>query len=187
MKEFFFITGFPRSRTAWLANLFTWGNSFCFHDPTKYGISPLRVAEVLQRSAALYTGASDSGLARMARPMRRIFPRARWLIVHRPKGDAQDSFERFFNARPYRGMKVPIARKAMEQTFDELEKDILDLRKLLAPGTFIETDFEDLDSKLVLEEAWRFLTPANRWDGLRCEEMQMLDVNVRPEKVSLPT
>ena len=32
MKNIFFITGLPRSRTAWLANWFTYGHTFCFHE-----------------------------------------------------------------------------------------------------------------------------------------------------------
>jgi hypothetical protein len=54
----FFITGLPRSRTAWLANFFTTDHSFCYHDISRVG----SVWAILESTSSDFVGDSDSGL-----------------------------------------------------------------------------------------------------------------------------
>lgn len=168
MKNFFFITGFPRSRTAWLANFFTFGKSFCWHDAMRGTLSVSGVADAFKKTATEYVGNSDSGLPFIAAAAKRLFPEARWLIVHRDRGTAQSSWEKFYGRKP----NTPEVRVV----FDRLEVGLKQLPQILAPGSFIECAFEDLQSKLVLEEAWRFLTPGNPWNPMRCELLDKMNV-----------
>ncbi len=182
-RNHFFITGLPRSRTAWLANFFTCGKSFCWHDASKRGPNAHGVIEELRRASCDYAGDADSGLLLFGKELQQLLPEARWLIVRRDLAHARESYEKYFRERPYAGISFEPAE--LKHIFDIAAQKLEDLRSGLKAGTFIECDFDDLDSKLVLEEAWRFLTPGNPWDALRCELLQELETNVRPEKIKL--
>ena len=128
-----------------------------------------------------YVGDADSGLPFIGRELRRLLPEARWLIVRRDITKARESFSKFFRERPYKG--VPMERTALERIFDHCQEKLDELVAALPKGSYIECEFADLDSNLVLEEAWRFLTPGNPWNRTRCELLQTIEVNIKPEKL----
>ena len=55
MPKRFFITGLPRSRTAWMAAFMTSGNAVCLHEPRNW-------AAMWNHDGAQHVGISDSGL-----------------------------------------------------------------------------------------------------------------------------
>ena len=180
LKQFFFVTGLPRSRTAWLANFFTWRESFCLHDAMAKGLNCRAVIDQLLALNYHHAGDSDPALVFIAKELQRLLPEARWLIVTRPKDEAMDSFARHFGARPYPGAPTG---KRLRDVYDAWDAKLGETRALLRGGSYLEVPFEDLESKLVLEECWRFLVPGVRWDAARCDLLQRLQVNVHPEKV----
>lgn len=182
LKQFFFITGLPRSRSAWLANFFTWGKAFCLHDAMTKGAYCRAVIDQLLPLRCAYAGDADSALCLVAPEMQRLLPDAKWLLVRRDRADAQESFARFFGGRPY--PRTPMDKRTLCAVFDHCVAAYERTRSSLRPGSFIEIPFEELDSKLALEEAWRFLTPGNAWSAPRCDMLQQLETNVRPEKVN---
>ena len=110
----FFITGLPRSRTAWLANFFTTQTAFCFHDRCKDGWTAAWVEQSLKMVAqgfvpgsppARYThvGDADSGLMLIAPQLVVMFPDARWLFVKNTPQCAADKLPGVFQA----GQRVP--------------------------------------------------------------------------------
>ena len=182
-RQHFFITGLPRSRTAWLANFFTYGKSVCWHDASRRDMNARGVIDCFRDAggAADYVGDADSGLPFLGLELARYLPEARWLIVRRDITQARESFAKFFRERPYRG--VPMERTALERIFDHCQEKLQELAAGLPAGSYIECEFRDLDSNLVLEEAWRFLTPGNPWSSLRCELLQGIEINVKPDKL----
>lgn len=57
----FFITGLPRSRTAWFANFFTTGGSFCYHEALNHYPNKGALTGAMT-GAKFYYGNSDSAL-----------------------------------------------------------------------------------------------------------------------------
>lgn len=89
MSDRFFITGFPRSRTAWLANLLTYGNSFCYHD-VMLGLDRIeQLRERLDRAPARNVGISDPANLYYWRQLREWYPDAKWVVIHRSFEEAQ--------------------------------------------------------------------------------------------------
>ena len=179
-REYFFITGLPRSRTAWLANFFTWGQSRCVHDAIKQGVHADAIAAALQGPGPRYMGDADAGLAFLAPGLNRVFPNARWLVVRRDFGGAIDSFLKFFASRPYPG--VSNDRAAVTEAFERCAVAVGELAGHVPAERRKHVEFDELDSNLVLHECWNFLTPENPWCAARARELQLLQVNVRPEK-----
>lgn len=86
----FWITGLPRSRTAWLSIAATTGNSICHHEP---GYGDYETAAALWRGLGKYpsVGIADAGMGM-------IIDRILWdfspktLIIERPVSEVFDSF-----------------------------------------------------------------------------------------------
>jgi hypothetical protein len=109
MSDPFFITGLPRSRTAWLANLFTTEWTLCFHD---------RIGEFIDDTGAVLDfakfqesfhvpggilGDSDSGLMPYIQAIDEAFPTSRWAVIERPFEEAMESLKRVCAAGPWAG------------------------------------------------------------------------------------
>lgn len=94
----FFITGLPRSRTAWFANYLTFGDSFCLHD----GFRGLKSVEDFPARLNVYEGASgNSDPANVLFWQRLVewYPQAKWVVVVRPFGEVVVSCNRILPPR----------------------------------------------------------------------------------------
>lgn len=87
----FFITGYPRSKTAWLANWFTYLDSFCIHDGIEKG-SMDRLREIRgDVGSGVLIGNSDCGNCIWWKEFSDAFPKAKWVIVERDLNDVNKS------------------------------------------------------------------------------------------------
>jgi hypothetical protein len=93
VSEPFLITGLPRSRTAWMAEVATFGRAVCFHEP----MARLeRWSEIFAlwgaQSGACFVGIADHGLGFfLPEIMRRAAPRT--LIIERPIEEVEASLD----------------------------------------------------------------------------------------------
>lgn len=93
MKQVFMISGLPRSRTAWLANFMTAGQSFCYHEVTKFCRTMPEIAPLIRRSQSVIVGNSGSDGPFIYRAVLRAFPNIRGIIIDRDAGDVQASLK----------------------------------------------------------------------------------------------
>lgn len=100
----FFITGLPRSRTAWFSVASTTHSSICYHEPTK-GLSSFdELRDFWTPKYGVDIGVSDSSLAlQVGRILDELKPRT--LVIHRPLDEAIKSFAKYAtdNDLPYDG------------------------------------------------------------------------------------
>ncbi len=96
----YFIAALPRSRTAWLAEFMTHGESYCFHEAMANCSTHAEVMNKL--SGYKHVGNSDSGL--MFFPIKKYYPDSPVLIVERDLDEICDSLEKIglFNDNAYR-------------------------------------------------------------------------------------
>jgi len=71
----FFILGLPRSRTAWLANFMTYGQTFCYHE----GINDCHTIEDYKTKLGYNKG--DSSTASMLLDLDKHFPGSKKVII----------------------------------------------------------------------------------------------------------
>lgn len=89
----FFVTGLPRSRSAWIANYLSYGTTFCFHDALKdcqAGVS--RLHSIFDVKANV-VGNSDPANALVQDKLIERFPGAKWVVVDRPFNEVKASVE----------------------------------------------------------------------------------------------
>jgi hypothetical protein len=89
VKQIFFIAGYPRSRSAWMATLLTWGDSFCFHD----GLADIESLDELDRKfhsvPGNIAGNSDPANLLFHEELKERYPEAIWFYIHRELSAAQ--------------------------------------------------------------------------------------------------
>jgi hypothetical protein len=175
----FFVTGLPRSRTAWLANFLTHGPvSLCYHDI-------LRVDPKLERLNALsgyqFVGDSDSALLLEWPRWVKQFPGARWVVINRPMVECLESFMHRFNAgRPYPGAPTKIVELTQVFHFCDRLKRIAE-RGLPAEQT-LKVEFADLNKEETIRRVWDWCLPGVEFPRERWEMLHTFQVNVMPEK-----
>lgn len=110
----FFITGFPRSRLAWLSNYLYYGNMACIHDGLFYGLESKDFGFLNNfHDIAEVVGIADSGLAIYQDTLIEKYPEAKWIIVERPYGEVRQSIESL-------GMKPGNTLASLSTKIDEL-------------------------------------------------------------------
>jgi hypothetical protein len=84
--------------TAWLANYFTYGDSFCFHDGLAGCRTPETYKEKLQSISVNHVGDSDSGLLFV--DLAYMFPDSPVVIIKRDILACKESYEKKFGKIP---------------------------------------------------------------------------------------
>ncbi len=91
-SKHFFVTGLPRSRTAWLANLLTTDRTLCFHEP----IEPIdKLFNPAWAGGYAAIGCSDSMLVMRFEELSDAYLQAPWLYVQRDPEAALNSLLAF--------------------------------------------------------------------------------------------
>lgn len=124
----YFITGLPRSRTAWFAALFSASKDcFCFHD----GLNGCRTVEELkirlESRPERHVGDSDSGL--MILDLERLFPDAKVVLIKRDVEECRESLVEFIGEEygstiDYAAMMMENVKDALVVEFDDIDSRI---------------------------------------------------------------
>lgn len=163
----FLILGLPRSRTAWLANLLTRGDSLCHHELSNRGLAAREIAEVMS-TGAKYVGNSDCGAALTARELLELMPSLRVVIVERDRDSVLESFAKVSGKTVE---ELPIAN-FVNRTLEALEK--LKRRALVV-------DFKDLDKSEVAEKIWHHCLGDVPFPKEQFEVLRGLNVQMEPQ------
>ncbi len=162
----FFVTGLPRSRTAWLANWLTTDHSICWHDvrfernmvASQFGIKTV--------------GFSSSELVSQFEEIKELFPEAPWIVVLRNSQDALVAFKR------WAGDLLP-QDDLMEKFWADRCHEI---GKLCTHGNVTTVKYEDLDLEPICAGIWSTLLPHIAFDAERWKLLNGLKVEQHIEK-----
>ena len=158
-KEFFLITGLPRTRTAWLANLFTANNAICFHEPSNDFRSLEEMKSYFDTLPYQYVGISDSSIPFYWDFFKKI-PAQKMVIVNRDENEVLNSLLKFTNAG------LPVCKKMIEWGKSGLIK-------IKQEREFLEVDFDTLSNNNVVKRIWNYVLPM-QFDIIRCQILQRM-------------
>lgn len=179
----FFIVGLPRSRTAWLANLFTTENIHCFHELS--AVYPVEQwAAVFRAVGSKYVGTSEP-LPRTVLEAKKIFPESKLVVISRPVMESfkatlravrwVDQLSQYVFADP---KKIQICAVLLKR-----EEDYLELLKK-SPGALV-VKFNELNQNEVVTQIWRHCIPDIEADELRIAQLQEIRVTTKHETLDL--
>jgi hypothetical protein len=169
----FFITGLPRSRTAWLANFLTTDHSFCYHDLSRIGLNALYTNE-----AYTYVGDADSGLLLHVDQLLLRYPNASWLFLHNTVDVALKSYQTYFQG-DNKYLQIPLEK--VPQAF-EVANGLYTIA-LTKVKNKIEIDPVELDNITTTKNIWQWLLPTIPWNEDRYAMLNTFRINVIPQKL----
>ena len=123
--EPFFITGLPRSRTAWMAAFLTGDGVLCHHELMKFCKTKAEFYRSFDHPS-LRIGNSDSGL--MMTDFQNVFPDSPTVIIERPLDDVLQSLH---------DIEILVPREYLE-----------DMQSKLSSLKAMRVEFENLDRQL---------------------------------------
>lgn len=163
----FFITGLPRTRTAWMAQYMSWNGVLCLHEPTA-GAATIEDAQA--KFCGIPRGASDSGLVWFTDAWRKAFPDAKWVVIRR---DVRDVHRSMMLAMRRCGIATDDAQ--MEETLrlhqQKVEQCILECDPLVV-------EYADIDARMA--EIAAYCVPGWKHSEERHRQMLRLDIQLRP-------
>ena len=170
----FFVSGLPRSRTAWLANFLTTDKSLCFHDGLKYCRKVEDLTEVFKRSDKEFVGDSDSALVLFYHRIQALFPDSPWVLVYRNFKDCADSALRLsFAGEDTESILIDGAARLAVIRLAELE--------LKSPNVLI-VDYDELDNSKVIRSIVNHVTPGVLFDEERFKLLDGLHTQIHESK-----
>ena len=174
MKEHFFITGYPRSRTCWAANLLSTQNSFCWHDGL-YGLKRLEDIRLrLEQPEVPIVGLSDPAILLFWEHLAQWYPQARWVVILR---NVEDS---------YQSMSEAAGRNMRHDFFLKMEQVLAELLRVLEP---LVIPFDSITPQ-VARQLGSYLGinvgPKERVEQLCATNVQVHDLKGRLEHYSPP-
>ena len=175
MKNVFFIIGLPRSRTCWLANFFTYGNSFCYHELSKICYSKPEkfnlLVDTIKNNEAEFVGISDSGLPIMLDSLMIKFPKAKIVVIERDKNEVVESLKSFLpKNRLYKFDKTML--------IDDMA-DCINILK--GRHKCMTVSFNSLDDKKVVKQMWEYCVDTP-WNDERFNMLDLMNVQVDNNK-----
>lgn len=177
----FFVTGLPRSRTAWLANFLTAGGALCIHEGLVHGVDPaLRwLTRCGAGGAGGRRGLSDSILPLYWTEMFAPFSSFRLVIVERDPAEAWESLVDFLERN-----EVRVSRDTLEERFHLVQSHLRDMI-MFCPHVVVK--FEELNDPLALAEIWEHCLPGLSYDSERTTLLQRLNVQQQVSAVRVAT
>lgn len=168
MSERFFITGLPRSRTAWMAAYCSHGRTLCFHEPITQIETLTDLRRIYDSPYYDHVGISDSGLGfHIGWILEHLRPRT--LIIDRPRRDVERSLKKL--GLPPTNQAALLERELDRHSEHPLVKTV-PYALLDRPGT--------------MERIMAHLMPGQPFDRLR--HAQFCDLNIQadmPKKLAL--
>lgn len=128
-KTPFFVTGLPRSGTAWMATFLSGCPGVtCSHEALRH------LERIEDLPAALpeapFSGTADSALPLFLDEVEAMFPNAPWILLDRAETASREAISRFLGGEPapglYEAVRAPLARireKALVIPFEELTNE----------------------------------------------------------------
>jgi hypothetical protein len=153
MMHYGFITGLPRSGSAWLANYLSYGNCMFLHDAWKHG-SPDEIKQKFESSSVYASGTADPANVMLLDKIDKSFPDAKWVVITRPVEEVKESCE---------AINFPFV------DFTNNLKGLMSSRKVLKVP--FKTMFKRAD------EIGRFIYPD--WDSPPWRKSMLSDLNVQ--------
>lgn len=156
----YFITGLPRSRTAWLSVLLTWGDSFCFHEASSTCGPIENLPSYMGLIDGMYCynhiGNSDPNLGLFSEEMLAMFPKSKWIFIHR---DLVDSYLAMAEAMSSEGINPDM--DALKKLVSRTLCGITDLTMKLPRERKLHVNYGDLRSQSTIQAIWNYLLPDN--------------------------
>ena len=159
----FFITGLPRSRTAWFSTFLTGNNCFCYHEVLRISSGFDDAIQKLLNRKEMYVGNSDSSMPIWMDKIDHILHCSPIVIIERDINEVTNILTNLFGEYNY--------TKLLDLTLEGLE--IIKKRY-----NYISVDYNKLDKESYIEMIWDFCIPNIPFDKDKFETLKSINVSI---------
>jgi len=171
----FFITGYPRSRTAWLANLFTTGDVFCYHEAEVMCGGLENSIDMLCQKTGKIVGNSCSAILIRQDVYKKHFPNARYLLVKRNPLEVRVGIERIFSRE--------LTNIQIDHVMDVILKQVTSFVENFGP---MVVEYENLNDEAEIKRIWKHLLPNGpEIDMVRYRMLNSMNIQLTEEALKL--
>ena len=150
-KKIFFILSTARCRSTWFSNLFTYKDSFCYNEETRYINSWEELVDRIEERSEEYVGFEDPELLHYINSLYKLFPNATYVLLERDREDCEISMCNQSGA----------PRELISMKFDRWEHDLINFNSIVSDYESIHfDDMDDVEDKGAAMEAINRLKPA---------------------------
>ena len=165
-KKIFFVLSTARCRSTWFSNLFTYKDSFCYNEETRYINSWEELVDRIEERSEEYVGFEDPELLHYISALYRLFPNATYVLLERDREDAEISMCNQSGA----------PRELVSMKFDRWYYDI-ELFENIVPN-FQRIHFNQMDDRDEVERIWKYILPNIEFDIGRWNLLTALKISV---------
>lgn len=166
MKNNFFIIGLPRTRTSWLANLFTYKDSFCYHEALKFCKTIKDFELLLNHHEENNVGNSDCSMISYFDEIIKCFPNAKYVLIERKPSEVVESLLDFQLMDDY------------EKTESWIEELVYKIKEIKSNNSILCVNYNDLNELETCRELWEYLIPNEPFNEKRWHFLDELYVNI---------
>lgn len=167
LENKFFITGLPRSRTAWLSTFFTGNNSFCYHEILRISDGLDDAIEKLLNRKEMYVGNSDSSLPLWMDKIDHVLQHSPIVIIERDVNEVNNSLINLFGDVGW------------TESIDLILENLEIIKKRY---NYISVDYNELDKQSCLELISDFCIPNIPFDKDKFETLKTINISITKDK-----
>ena len=165
-KNIFFIFGTVRTRSTWFSNLFTYKDSFCYNEESRYMKSLDELYERIERRPEQNIGFCDPEMFHYIDKVYEMFPNAKYLLLKR---DYKKCIESHVSMMDYElTPEEMIPKFQLWEKNEEYMRNNIDFHE-------IHFDYMDMDS---IEYCWDYILPDCDWDLDRYDLLDAMRIKV---------
>ena len=165
-KKIFFILSTARCRSTWFANLFTYKDSFCYNEETRYINSWEELVDRIEERSEEYIGFEDPELLHYINSLYKLFPNATYVLLERDREDCEISMCNQSGA----------PRELVSMKFDRWNRDLINFKNIVENYESIR--FDDMDDVEEIYRIWKYVLPNITFDIGRWNLLTSLRITV---------
>jgi len=151
-KKVFFILSTGRCRSSWFGNFFTYKDSFCYNEESRYITNWHELIDRIEKRPEKYVGFEDPELLHYITTLYSLFPESKYLLLERDKHEAEQSMLDWGHRPNY----------IIKQKYNRWYKDISVFKDIVK--NYETINFNEMDNIKDLERVWKYLIPNTHFD-----------------------
>ena len=165
-KKIFFVLSTARCRSTWFSNLFTYKDSFCYNEETRYINSWEELVDRIEERSEEYVGFEDPELLHYINSLYKLFPNATYVLLERDREESEISLCNQSGA----------PRELVSMKFDRWEQDLINFKNIISDYESIH--FDDMDDVEQIYRIWKYVLPDITFDIGRWNLLTALKISV---------
>ena len=147
-KNIFFILSTARCRSTWFGNFFTYKDSFCWNEESRYYTNWDEMVDLIEKRPEKNIGFEDPELLHYITTLYELFPKAKFVFLERDRRECEISISRWL---------PPNMIDSIQHKFDRWYEDIDKMNRLIP--NIKKINFYDMNEIDQIKGVWDYILP----------------------------